>query len=473
MLFSPSPHRKRLQLRISERRLLLMAGDAFAVILSVFIALFIWAQVANKDFSPDFIIPQSYWFFVLIFLWLLLAGANDYYDLSLASRRSASLQRLAIITLQMIVVYLLVFFLSPRGTLPRLFIIYYAIVSFFLIGLWRMTNPALIGWATDARRILIIGVDSATQTIIQTIKHHGEQAYDIRGIIGEQSEIGQIIEDVSVVGTGADMLNFVLGNEISEIIFTSTTDLTGDIFRGLMDAYERGVVLTPMPILYERLTGRVPVEHVKRDWALVLPIAGNTLFDIYPVISWSLNLCLSLLGFIIFVVVFPILAVLIRLDSRGGIFYTQRRMGLNGHEFRIIKFRTMVQGAESKTGAVFSQRGDARVTRIGRFMRKTRLDELPQVINILRGDMSLIGPRPERPEHVTRLTEKIPFYRTRLVVRPGLTGWAQVRYAYGSDDHDALVKLEYDLYYIRHQSLLLDLNIIIRTVGRVLKMSGV
>ena len=125
------------------------------------------------------------------------------------------------------------------------------------------------------------------------------------------------------------------------------------------------------------------------------------------------------------------------------------------------------------TGAVFSHPGDSRVTRVGRFLRKTRLDEMPQLMNVLRGDMSIVGPRPERPEHVDRLTEKIPFYRTRLVIRPGLTGWAQVQYTYGSDDEDALVKLEYDLYYIRNQSLQLDLNILVRTVGKILKMSGV
>ncbi len=128
---------------------------------------------------------------------------------------------------------------------------------------------------------------------------------------------------------------------------------------------------------------------------------------------------------------------------------------------------------KSKTGAVFSRKGDPRVTRVGRFMRKTRLDELPQIVNILRGDMSIVGPRPERPEHIKRLTEKIPFYRTRLTVRPGLTGWAQVRYNYGSTDEDALIKLQYDLYYIRHQSLILDINIMVRTIGKVLKMSGI
>jgi lipopolysaccharide/colanic/teichoic acid biosynthesis glycosyltransferase len=133
----------------------------------------------------------------------------------------------------------------------------------------------------------------------------------------------------------------------------------------------------------------------------------------------------------------------------------------------------MIQDAESVSGAVFSQPGDVRVTRVGRLLRKARLDELPQIYNVLRGQMSIVGPRPERPEHVERLTQKIPFYRTRLVVRPGLTGWAQVRYNYGSDDEDAGVKLEYDLYYIRNQSLFLDMNIIIRTLGKVISMTGV
>jgi len=133
----------------------------------------------------------------------------------------------------------------------------------------------------------------------------------------------------------------------------------------------------------------------------------------------------------------------------------------------------MVHDAEAATGAVFSHNGDPRVTRVGRWLRKTRLDELPQLINVLRGEMSLVGPRPERPEHVQRLTQKIPFYRTRLIVRPGLTGWAQVRYDYGSTDEDALVKLQYDLYYIRHHSLLLDLSIILRTIGKVVSLSGV
>jgi exopolysaccharide biosynthesis polyprenyl glycosylphosphotransferase len=228
-----------------------------------------------------------------------------------------------------------------------------------------------------------------------------------------------------------------------------------------------------MPILYERMTGRVPVEHINDNWAVVLPIGGNSVLSPYPILKRLLDITLALSGLGIFMLLLPFLALAIHLDSPGGLFYTQIRVGLNGRPFRIIKFRTMIKDAEAKTGAVFSKGGDVRVTRVGRWLRKTRLDELPQVINVLRGEMSLVGPRPERPEHVVRLQQKIPFYRTRHIVRPGVTGWAQVQYRYGETDEDSLVKLQYDLYYIRHQSLVLDFNILIRTAGKMLRLSGV
>ena len=168
-----------------------------------------------------------------------------------------------------------------------------------------------------------------------------------------------------------------------------------------------------------------------------------------------------------------LVALLIKFTSRGGAIYRQERVGLGGKTFVMFKFRTMRLDAEAASGPVWARRNDPRRTGLGVLLRRLSIDELPQLFNVLRGDMSLVGPRPERPEHVARLQQKIPFYRTRLAVRPGLTGWAQVRYSYGSDDNDALVKLQYDLYYIRHSSLLLDLNILLRTVGKVLSLSGV
>ncbi len=473
MLFSPAPQRGRLQLRLSDRRLLLIAGDVLAVIVAVFIALRIWALVGRRLFDATFVMQQVYWFPAFILVWVLLASANDFYDLRLVARRGAAFQRLLIITLQMLVVYLLIFFLSPRAALPRLFSVYYGVASFILIGLWRFVYPMITGWASEPRRVLIVGTDWAAETIIGAIGRYAYEEYEIKGIIGEPDEVGADICGVPIIGEGADLMNYVRRDRISELIVTSTRELGGKTFQGVMDAYVSGLSVVPMPLLYERITGRVPVEHVNKNWAVVLPLDNNSVFNVYPLLKRLMDILLTCIGMAFFLVMLPVLAVIIKLDSPGTIFYSQKRMGLNGRSFSIYKFRTMVSDAESQSGAVFSHKGDPRVTRSGRFMRKTRLDELPQLFNVLRGDMSLIGPRPERPEHVERLITKIPFYRTRLVIRPGLTGWAQVRYGYGADDDDALIKLQYDLYYIRHASLLLDMNIIIRTVGKVLRMSGV
>lgn len=473
MLFSPSPRRRRLQLRVSERRLLLMVGDALAIVAAVLIALGIWADRADVPFDVDFVLPRIYWFFVLTVLWLLLAGANDFYQLALAARRVQSLQRLSLITVQMLLVYLVVFFLSPRDELPRLFILYFGMASYLLIGLWRLVNPALLGWAATARRVLLVGGGDATAAMIHAIQADATGAYEIVGIIGEEGNLGQLIAGVPIIGTGDDILNYVVRDGVSEIVVTSVPNMDGDIFRGLMMAFEHGVSLVPMPLLFARLTGRVPVQFIADNWAVVLPVSGQSLFNPYPAVQRVMDIGLALVGFLMLVIALPLIALVIRVDSPGPVFFTQMRTGLRGRSFRIIKFRTMVQDAERGGQAVFSHAGDPRVTRTGRIMRKIRLDELPQVLNVLRGDMSVVGPRPERPEHIERLEQTIPFYRTRLVVRPGLTGWAQVKYGYGSDDRDALVKLEFDLYYIRNQSVLLDLNIIIRTVYKVLQMGGV
>lgn len=472
MLFSPTPiKRRRLQLRISERRLVLMMGDALAVVGAVLIALFIWAQVARYEFDLAFVLPELPWFIILLLVWFSLAFANGYYELALAARRFASIQKLLLITLQLLVVYLIVFFLSDRNALPRLFIFYYGVSSFILLILSRALNPVLLGWASAPRRVLVIGTEQTARIIIQTIQHDSGASYDVRGVIGTEAEVGQALEGVPVLGTGADLANFIARDSISELVMTSTR-MDGVTFQAVMDAYEHGVAITPMPLLYERITERVPVEYVGDNWMVVLPLEDKPILSFYPMLKRAVDFISAVLGLAVLALLFPFIALAIKLDSKGDIFYRQTRVGKNGMLFDIIKFRSMVADAEKLTGAVFAGKNDMRVTRVGRFMRKTRLDELPQLWNILRGDMSLVGPRPERPEHVKRLQESIPFYRTRLIVPPGLTGWAQVRYQYGADDRDALIKLQYDLFYIRHQSAFLDFSILLRTVGKVLGMGG-
>lgn len=471
----PTPRTpRRRQLEFSERRVLLALGDILAVLAATLIALFIWTRVAGYAFTVTFIAEQIYWFVVLVLLWLFLASANDFFDLRIAARRDSTIRRLLIITGQTWVVYVIVFFVSPVGALPRLFIVYYGVASFILIGAWRLMRPFLLGWVSQPRRLLILGADWSAETIINAIRENAADEYEIRGMIGRSEEVGKLVSGVPVLGTGDDMMNFVNRDRISEIVITAAAKLPGETFQGVMDAYEQGISVVPMALFYERLTGRVPVEHVNDDWAVVfLPVRNSdAAFDPYPLLKRLMDIGFAVVGLVVFGLLFPFIALIVYLDSPGSIFYSQERIGKNGCVFRIYKLRSMIPNAEAATGAVFAQDHDPRVTRVGRVLRKTRLDEVPQLFNVLRGDMSMVGPRPERPEHVGRLTDNIPFYRTRLIVRPGLTGWAQVRYGYGATDDDALVKLQYDLYYIRHQSLILDINILLRTVGRVLTFSG-
>ena len=184
-----------------------------------------------------------------------------------------------------------------------------------------------------------------------------------------------------------------------------------------------------------------------------------------------MDLFFSITGLLVFFLIVPILWTVNLFANKGTFFYTQERVGKNGIPFTIYKLRTMVQDAE-KEGAVFATANDIRITPFGKFLRKTRVDELPQFINVLKGDMAIIGPRPERPIFVNEIAKNIPLYQTRHVIKPGLTGWAQVNYSYGSNLEDSLMKLRYDLYYIKHRSLFLDINIVVKTMSTILFYRG-
>jgi lipopolysaccharide/colanic/teichoic acid biosynthesis glycosyltransferase len=234
-----------------------------------------------------------------------------------------------------------------------------------------------------------------------------------------------------------------------------------------MDCYELGIRVRSMTLFYEQLTGRVPVEHVGDNWNIILPLEGRSAFDPYPYLKRLIDIVFSIVGLIGLAVMLPVLALIIYLDSPGPIFFAQERLGKAGKVYTLWKFRSMVVDAEVRAGPLWAVSNDPRITTVG-----SCIDELPQFWNVLVGEMSLIGPRPERPFFVSQLQAEIPFYRARLSVAPGLTGWAQVNYGYGSTVEDALIKLQYDLYYIRHHSLFLDLLIIMRTIGKVVRLQG-
>jgi len=227
-----------------------------------------------------------------------------------------------------------------------------------------------------------------------------------------------------------------------------------------------------MPIMYEEMTQRVPVEHLESDLVIRSFVDQVRVSGMYELFKRLMDILGSLVGLLIFVLILPLSALAIIVESGFPVFYSQERLGKGGRLFKIYKFRSMLQNAEEDGEAKFSMINDPRVTRVGNFLRRTRLDEMPQFLGVLTGEMSLVGPRAERPELVAQFQKQIPFYRARLLVKPGLTGWAQINYGYVATVKETVVKLEYDLYYIKHRTINLDFNIVLRTIGTVIRSTG-
>jgi lipopolysaccharide/colanic/teichoic acid biosynthesis glycosyltransferase len=227
-----------------------------------------------------------------------------------------------------------------------------------------------------------------------------------------------------------------------------------------------------MPVVYEELLGRVPIRLLEADWILRSFVDENQKSGFYEAGKRLLDLLGGIIGVVFFLLVLPFISLAIFIDSGRPIFYSQMRAGRGAQPYTIFKFRTMRQDAEADGRPQWAREDDKRATRVGRFLRKTHLDELPQFINVLRGEMSLVGPRAERPELIELFQRHVPFYRARLLVKPGITGWAQINYGYASTIEETVVKLEYDLYYIKHRNLLLDFVILLRTPATMFSFQG-
>lgn len=321
------------------------------------------------------------------------------------------------------------------------------------------------------RHMVVVGANPTGYEIVQAITRYGGTSYEFLGYFDDKPQPS----DTSPATTApltfpiSDLLLIHAKFGIDQIIL-ATPDRPASLLQWLSICHERGIQITPMFALYQDLTGRVPVEHLGNDWFVALPAHHKS--TPYVLIKCAFDLLLAAGMLLVTAPLLPLVALAIRIDSPGPIFFRQLRVGRGGKLFRIVKFRSMRQDAEAMTGAVWAQKDDPRITRVGRFIRKSRLDELPQLWNVLRGDMSFVGPRPERPEFDAQLESGIPFYRARRAVSPGLTGWAQVRHGYGNTMEDALRKVEYDLYYIKNESFYLDLLILLRTVAVVFRLRG-
>ncbi len=461
-------------LTLSERQALLFAGDLLCVLLAVGAAWILWMGLDHTLSDPirffqtrDAITPFLWlgplWFFLISHL----------YDPHAAFSRERTLFGLALATAISLVPYLGLYFFAAPGSLPRIGIIVYLLVLTGLEFGWRMLAIRLFTLPMLQRPALIIGAGRAGMGIIRVLTLDVPGHFRIQGLIDDDPEKrGTKLGDIPVLGGWQALRDAVRGQGISVLVLAITGKIRPELFQTILDCQEMGVEVIRMPALYESLLGRVPIEYLSADWLLTSFLDSVNLFDLYSPLKRLLDILIAIVGMAVGLILFPILAVIIRLDSPGPILYQQERSGKGGHSIGVWKYRTMVRNAEPDGEPRWATPEDPRVTRVGKWMRRTRLDEIPQFWNVLRGDMSLIGPRPERPEWIAQLEKQIPFYRARLLVPPGLTGWSQVNYGYVRTVEDTALKLEYDLYYIRHRSPILDLKILLRTMGTLIRFQG-
>ena len=464
----PRVHEGRFALPLVERRILLMVLD----LLAVNGALWIWLHL-----RPEIVVRPPHWFLLVSVLYLLAAFVFDACEPRVSVRFPSTVLTVAKAGLMAAALFLLIPYLPPPLPTARSLLFAFPLLALAALvggrGLYALifTRPAF------QRRTLIIGAGWAGRTIAEALSSYGDGSYEIVGFVDDDpAKHGARIawkegEARPVLGDRHRLPELIAAHRIDTLVLAITHDVDGQLLQMLADCLELGVEILPMPVLYEQLTGQVPVEHVGDNWYVAMPLSHPLTRTINRAIKRGMDLILASLGMLVLAVLFPFIALAIYLDSPGPIFYTQERVGKGGRVFRVYKFRSMVPDAE-KGRAVWAQENDPRVTRVGRILRRTHLDEFPQFWNILKGEMSAVGPRPERPEFVEELAREIPFYRVRHAVKPGMAGWALVKYGYASSKEDALIRLQYDLYYIKHWSPWLDLVILCKTVVDTLTFRG-
>jgi sugar transferase (PEP-CTERM system associated) len=361
-----------------------------------------------------------------------------------------------------------IYFFFPSLIVGRgVFVASSILVLLFVAG-WRVTFEWLTRQVAPRERLLLVGTGPAAVGLARELfGRRQELGVEIVGFVDpDPSRVGAPVINPGVIGTIEDIPSIVRARGVDRVV-VSLADARGKLpMDKLLEMKLDGVSFDHLASVYEELTGKIAVENLRPSWLIFSE--GFRKSRLVRSAKRLMDLCVALAGLLIAGPIMAVVAVAVKATSPGPVVYRQERVGQHGRVFTVLKFRSMRADAEAQTGAVWASKNDSRVTPIGRFLRRTRLDELPQLFNVLKGDMSFVGPRPERPEFVKQLTERIPFYGQRHIIRPGLTGWAQVRYTYGSSVEDALEKLQYDLFYIKNLSIPLDLFIVFSTIKTVI-----
>lgn len=475
-------YRPSLRLRPSEQRTVLLIGDFIASVAATAGAVLFWYQYSLYRLIESGVRPNlaeriiqievPYWFYLLPLVWVLLM--IDSYEIHTASNWRKTLRAIAVAPLVGLLGYSLLFTINiDPNSLPRIAIGAFLVLASLLTLGWRAIYIRLYTSSGLMRRVLVVGAGKAGRTLVEAYRKLNPPPYLLIGFIDDDpAKRHKSYSGFAVLGDSEHLFDLIEDYRISDVVVAINGEIKGETFQTILDVQERGVEVTRMPIMYEELTQRVPIEHLETDWVIRSFVDQVRVSGLYEFLKRSMDILGGIVGTLIFLIILPFIAIAIIMETGFPVFYSQPRLGKGAQTFSILKFRTMKQNAEADGQPKIAEENDPRVTRVGNFLRKTRLDELPQFWTVLRGEMSLVGPRAERPELVAEYQKQIPFYRARLLVKPGLTGWAQINYGYVATIKETIVKLEYDLYYIKHRTLSMDFSIVLRTIGTVLRRTG-
>ena len=458
---------KKIHFEVSERKVLLRLFDVVFVLLAL--------HCVGTMLDLKYLISSTTHFYYAIVLALYLNGIGtifEMYNLQVASNQYKILNS-SILTVSVVVLfYLLTPVFSAELPSKRLQIVIFYITVFIALISWRIFYVKFLASNRFVQNVVLVCGQEQIEELVSELEksdpHYKIIAY-VNSDSTNENPKSHFVRHLEI----DELVLFVKENKLFEIVVASqkTADITVELYQKLLHLLESGTTIREYTQVFEDKTQRIPVHHITRDFYKFFPFNRNNNNRLYLLNIKILEIVISITGLFFGLLILPFVLIGNAIGNPGKLFYTQRRVGKNGKIFQIYKFRSMVKNAETG-GAVFSASDDSRVTSFGKFMRKTRIDEIPQFINILKGDMAVIGPRPERPFFVKEIAEIMPFYETRHVIKPGLTGWAQVNYSYGESMEDSLIKLQYDLYYIKHRSIFLDLNITIKTISTVLFYRG-
>ncbi|WP_178984763.1 sugar transferase [Winogradskyella helgolandensis] len=461
-------NKKSIHFEVSERKILLRVVDLVMVFIGVYL-LSLYFDFEYIEVSID----NNVALILLGVYFAVFATIFEMYDLQKASQFDTTFKNIVITVSTVVLFYLLTPVLSPYLPDERLQIVYLYITLILSLTLWRIFYINLIESPRFYKRVLLVGEISNIDGLI-TALNTSDPNYKIVGFINSEIATTETIKFKGLPEFAAkDFLETIKKEDISEVLVASFNSeaIMDEVYHDLISLLERGFKIRDYTQVYEELLHKVPIQFVGKDFYKYFPFSRSNENKLYIFTQRAFDIIFAIIGLAIGVLLLPFILIGNAVGNRGPLFYSQERVGKNSVPFNILKLRSMVINAEAD-GVKWAQKNDSRITKFGMFLRRSRLDEIPQFYNVLKGEMSIIGPRPERPFFVNELSQIIPFYETRHIINPGLTGWAQVSTRYGASVDDSLTKLQYDLYYIKHRSIFLDLNIVIKTLSTILYYRG-